>query len=48
MSGLMFLMDFENFCAETTTIWSVVGWILTIFKIAIPILLYVLMIFFHS
>ena len=28
MSGLMF-----------TTIWSVVGWILTIFKIAIPILL---------
>ena len=38
----MLLMDFENFCAESTTIWSIVGWVLTIFKIIIPILLIVL------
>ena len=38
----MLLMDFEDFCAQSTTIWSVVGWILTIFKIVIPILLIVM------
>ena len=36
--GLL-IMDFENFCADSATIWSIVGWILTIFKIIIPILL---------
>ncbi len=35
----MLLMDFESFCNESTMVWSVVGWLLTIFKIAIPILL---------
>ena len=35
----MLLMDFESFCSESAAIWSVVGWILTIFKIVIPILL---------
>lgn len=38
----MLLMDFENFCADSTTIWSVVGWFLTIFKIVIPIILIVM------
>ena len=38
----MLLMDFETFCADSTTIWAVVGWVLTIFKIVIPILLIVL------
>ena len=35
----MLIMDFENFCSDSTTIWSIVGWVLTIFKIVIPILL---------
>ncbi len=35
----MLLMDFESFCSDSAAIWSVVGWVLTIFKIVIPILL---------
>ena len=35
----MMLMDFETFCADSTTIWAVVGWVMNIFKIIIPILL---------
>ena len=35
----MLLMDFESFCSDSTAIWSVVGWLLTIFKIVIPILM---------
>ena len=38
----MLLMDFENFCSDSTTIWAVVGWLMTIFKIVIPILLIVM------
>ena len=35
----MLLMDFESFCSDSTAIWSVVGWMLMIFKIVIPILM---------
>ncbi|MBE6161219.1 MAG: hypothetical protein E7158_03265 [Firmicutes bacterium] len=31
-----------GFCAKSANIWQVVGWILTIFKIVIPIILIVL------
>ena len=29
----------ENFCTETANVWQVVGWIMTVFKIIIPLLL---------
>lgn len=38
----MLLMDFDTFCADSETIWNVVGWIFTVFKIVIPILLIIL------
>ena len=39
MSNLMLLMDFENFCSESATIWKLVGWVFMVFKIVIPLLL---------
>ena len=38
----MLLLDFENFCSESALIWQIVGWLLTIFKIVIPVLLIIL------
>lgn len=35
----MLLMAFDNFCNDSTTIWGIVGWVMTIFKIVVPILL---------
>ncbi len=32
-------MDMSNFCSEASGILQVVGWVLTIFKIAIPLLI---------
>ena len=42
MSNLMLLMDFENFCSESATIWKLVGWVFMVFKIVIPLLLIIL------
>ena len=29
----------DNFCTDTANVWQVVGWIMTVFKIIIPLLL---------
>ena len=45
MSNLMLIAavgDVVGFCAQTASIWQVVGWILLVFKIVIPIMLIIL------
>lgn len=42
MNELMLLMDFESFCADSATIWKLVGWVFMVFKIVIPLLLIIL------
>ena len=37
--NFVMLLDASTFCADTANIWSLVGTILTIFKIVIPLLL---------
>ncbi|MBO4245613.1 MAG: hypothetical protein J5892_02585 [Bacilli bacterium] len=35
----MYLLDASTFCADTANVWQVIGWVLTVFKIVIPLLL---------
>jgi len=42
MLELVMIADATNFCGESANIWQFIGWILFVFKIAIPILLIVL------
>ena len=42
MSSLLLLGDQTTFCFEAQPILSIVGWILTIFKIAIPLIIIVI------
>ena len=42
MSSLLLLGNQKNFCFEAQPILSIVGWILTIFKIAIPLIIIII------
>ena len=42
MSSLLLLGDQKTFCFEAQPILSIVGWVLTIFKIAIPLIIIVI------
>lgn len=42
MSSLLLLGDQTTFCFEAQPILSIVGWILTIFKIAIPLIIIII------
>ncbi len=35
----MFIMDDPKFCTELAGLWQIIGWILWVFKIAIPIII---------
>ena len=37
----MFIMDTPSFCSSLAPIWQIVGWVLWVFKIAIPIIIIV-------
>jgi len=42
MLELVMILDATNFCSDSANIWQFVGWILFVFKIAIPIILIIL------
>ncbi len=45
LNGVTLDFSIESFCAESASLLQVVGWIVTIFKIAIPILIIILGLF---
>lgn len=42
MNGLLLMDGLKGFCSNTHQILAIVGWVLTVFKIAIPIIIIIL------